>query len=300
MLNTVAKDRIIKALSEWTEICKRILRYLDKNSLSHNPDTEYDGCILLNYWVYSRLFDIFGSDAPGVIYSPFAALQRIWHDFIENRQNRSLHKKCLPHSATITKRDWKKRKHLYDYYVDYDYLLGMAQNFITNECTNYENFKKMFLLYKSFEEVCENGTDNCPKVFHKFKEKNIESAIKKLTCDAKIIGTSGPTSEEISSLQVKSSTDVHPETEEDLVLDLRDVFTIESDTHLDSENSGIGSKVTHSILGAAPVLLTGPWIRGLVGGRTNSKNTMDVFSPYTQETSDMFLMTQQTIYLINQ
>ncbi|SCA82163.1 VIR protein [Plasmodium vivax] len=72
----------------------------------------------------------------------------------------------------------------------------------------------------------------------------------------------------------------------------------ESDIQLESGNSDIRKKVTHTVLGAAPVLLTvtmlyrytplGPWIRRFRGGRTNNMNAMDTISPYTPETGNMF------------
>ncbi|GAB69471.1 hypothetical protein PCYB_002200 [Plasmodium cynomolgi strain B] len=256
-LNRKERQIIYKVIGEMIKICKRILRYLDKNSLSDILNPKYDECILLNYWVYSRLFDIFRSNEGRVINSPFAALQRIWHEFIDTRLNRPLYKTCLPDSVTFMHRDWKYRKELYDYYVDYDYLLRMAKNYINKECTYLNKIKDMLSLYKSFEEVCKTRADICPKVFYKFNKNDIESAIKSLTCDDKIIGTSRTTSEEISSLQVTDSLEVHPLRAEDIEDDDIGDFTVEFDTHLDSENSGIGTKVTNSILGAAPVLLTG-------------------------------------------
>ncbi|CAI7724251.1 Plasmodium vivax Vir protein, putative [Plasmodium vivax] len=70
------------------------------------------------------------------------------------------------------------------------------------------------------------------------------------------------------------------------------------DAESSPESSDIRTKVTNSVLGAAPVLLTatalyrytpfGSWIRKFRGGNTNSLGAIDMVPNYVQETGDMF------------
>ncbi|GAB69991.1 hypothetical protein PCYB_007400 [Plasmodium cynomolgi strain B] len=234
-----------------------LLRYLDKNSLSNIPDPKYDECILLNYWVYSKIVKIFHSDKSSIIDNPFAALLRIWNEIIDNQPDKPSYIKCRPDSGTIMKHDWRKRKELYDYYVNYDTLFNTAQGYPQKCQEYYEKIKKMQNIFDYFEEHCEKYSHLCPEIYKDCKSYNPKSILEKIKCHATIIGTSGSISEDNSLLQGRGSTEVHPERADDFKLHIIDAFTAQSDTHIDSGNSGIGTKVTHSILGAAPVLLTG-------------------------------------------
>ncbi|GAB69712.1 CYIR protein [Plasmodium cynomolgi strain B] len=236
--NKHVNEMVNRTVKEVTNICKMFITYLLQYALSKISNSNYDQCILLNYWIYTKLYNIFGSKNLPTILDVFAKYEQIWYEIVEKHLDKSQYKKCTPDHSTIGKRDWEKRKKLYDYYVDYDYLLSMAKIKNKIECTYYNKLNEMISLYESFKDVCEPKTDNCPDVFYKCRDKNIESAIKELTCDAEII-------------------EVHPQRADDVEGENIDDFTVEFDTHLDSENSGIGTKVTHSILGAAPVLLTG-------------------------------------------
>ncbi|GAB69942.1 CYIR protein [Plasmodium cynomolgi strain B] len=153
--------------------------------------------------------------------------------------------------------DWKNRKKLYDYYVDYDYLLYMAKNFDKDKCIYYNKIIEMISLYNSFKDLCKTHAKRCPDVFYKFPIENIEPVLEELQCYSKINGISDSISEATSSLQHIDNKEVHEEPAEDIADHIIDDYTVESDTQLDSGNSGIGKKFTHSILGAAPVLLTG-------------------------------------------
>ncbi|GAB69781.1 CYIR protein [Plasmodium cynomolgi strain B] len=140
-------------------------------SLWHFPKSEHDKCILLNYWVYSKLDGIFSLNNLSVILLAFAPLQQIWNDMVETLSRDPRYKICWPDSVTIMQKDWKKKKELYDYYVDYDYLLRMAQIHKNNECKYYNKLKEMLSLYETFEKVCEPKGDSCPDVFYKCQKK---------------------------------------------------------------------------------------------------------------------------------
>ncbi|SBT57915.1 PIR Superfamily Protein [Plasmodium ovale wallikeri] len=50
-------------INDIKNICKRILRYLENNTVWSGKDSGYDVCILLNYWIYDELIHIFGAES---------------------------------------------------------------------------------------------------------------------------------------------------------------------------------------------------------------------------------------------
>ncbi|GAB69828.1 CYIR protein, partial [Plasmodium cynomolgi strain B] len=235
----------------------KIIRNLNDYALWDNSNAKYDVCKLLNYWVYSRLVRIWGSDKPSIITTPLAALHRVWNEFLKKSSNTSLNNKCIPDMGLAVQHNWQDRKKLYDYYVDYDYLLYMAKNYDKDECTYYYKINEMIPLYNFYKDLCSTHRERCPDVFYEFPVENIESELTDLQCYSKFNGINGPILEATSSLQLVDNKGEHEKPAEDISDYIIDDYTVESNTQLDSGNSGIGKKVTHSILGAAPVLLTG-------------------------------------------
>ncbi|KMZ88900.1 hypothetical protein PVBG_05829 [Plasmodium vivax Brazil I] len=269
------------------KLCKKVLKYLDQSKEWKENENGYDECVLFNYWIYDQLAGYFSDDLSNIKIA-FSGLQLIWEYLTDNSNNSSFYKKCKPMFKKILDHDdWKQRKLLYDYYVDYDTLYGIARGF-PDKCEEYYGkIQKMVSVYKYFEEKCsQTGTYSCPDFFYKCREKNIESELEKLSCHDRIKGRTVSNSEDSNSHQ---STGPEGRAQ---------VPAPEASTQIESGDSGIGEKVTNSVLGAAPVLLTatalyrytplGPWIRRLGGGRTNVMNAMETFSPYTQEAGDMF------------
>ncbi|GAB69834.1 hypothetical protein PCYB_005830, partial [Plasmodium cynomolgi strain B] len=220
-LDKVPNKKANGAVILMTLICKRILRYIHNHSLLHIPNSEYDGCILLNYWVYSILDRTFGSKNPNNVLPVFAILAQIWNYIVDKYRGNPQYIICEPDQNTIARRDWKQRKELYD------------------------NYGK-----------CISDEYACPDVLKKYEEKKIVSEIKQLPCYSTIKGTSGSTSGDDLSHETAGRIEMLPASAVDLE-DIASYIADVSDTQLDSGNSGIGTKVTHSIFGAAPVLLTG-------------------------------------------
>ncbi|GAB70057.1 CYIR protein, partial [Plasmodium cynomolgi strain B] len=261
-----------------------LVKYLkNKNTTKDVEELPYDDCILLNYWVYSKLDTIFMSKR-NTITQAFGILHMIWNGFVDDASCNSHIKKCKPDFNIPKQDDWKKGKELYDYYVNYDYLFLRLKKVMLN--ANIMNTLKKEELYEYFEEECSKRTRNCPDFYNKLKPYNPKWRLSALHCHDKM------QQKQYAASNLEQSYDT-PEFRREAARSRDDL-----DSQLDNGNSGIGTKVTHSILGAANVLLTGTmlyrytpigsWIRRLVGGRTNSMNTMDSSLTYTQKTSDMF------------
>ncbi|KMZ94041.1 hypothetical protein PVMG_02267 [Plasmodium vivax Mauritania I] len=282
-------------------ICEKYLRFLDKSKEWSRFFSVYDVSLLLNYWLYDKVTHIYGTTRNDLIDFAFAALQMIWDRFDSNRREESYYINCKPDHSKVKHEDWKNRKKLYDYYVDFDTLFGTSSMY-DNKCKEYyENFKEMISIYKYFDGKCSHGENNCPEFFYKFKNKNPLSKLEKLSCYTEMDQQKTAAAEVRPSRSGDSLHSLVPKpglSSHEVDGGLQDSAGSTQDRQLSLETSGIGKKVTHSVLGAAPVLLTatalyrytplGPWIRKLRAGSTNNMNAMDGFSPYTQENGDMF------------
>ncbi|SBS93723.1 PIR Superfamily Protein [Plasmodium ovale curtisi] len=87
-------------------------------------DNQYNVSTLFNYWLYSMLTHIYGANSTNKISASFSALQLKWTYFDYRRINEPYYLKCKPNFEIVNHNDWDKRKKLYDYYVDYDILIG--------------------------------------------------------------------------------------------------------------------------------------------------------------------------------
>ncbi|KMZ96174.1 hypothetical protein PVNG_06347 [Plasmodium vivax North Korean] len=268
-------------------ICNKYLRFLDTSITWGGLFTNIDVSLLLNYWLYDKLILIYGDKSDGKIETGFSALQGIWDTFDSSRRENSYYKKCKPEPNLVNHDDWVNRKKLYDYYVDFDTLFKTSTIYGDLCEEYYQKIKEMISVCAYFKEKCSKPeTYSCPDKYNKCEDKNLETELKELPCHSKIIGRTVSTSDDGSSHHLKG-----PEGR------TQDLAT-EAGTQLGSGDTGIQEKVTNSVLGAAPVLLTatalyrytplGPWIRRFGGGRTNNMGAMDTFSHYAPETGEMF------------
>ncbi|KMZ76949.1 hypothetical protein PVIIG_05902 [Plasmodium vivax India VII] len=126
----------------------------------------YDVCKLLNYWVFSRLSEIYVSDNTSTAKDAFDTLDRIWNQFIKEKGRELDIKKCRPDRVLFSYNDWKKRKELYDYYVDIGPIVQFAKS-ISHDCDQYYKYVKYKKkIYDQYEEYCKQ--DNylkCPNFF---------------------------------------------------------------------------------------------------------------------------------------
>ncbi|SBT56003.1 PIR Superfamily Protein [Plasmodium ovale wallikeri] len=266
------KDKVIT-------ICKKFLRFLEKSTAWNIENSRYDVSILLNYWIYDKLTDIYGDKNDKEISFGFAALQYAWEYHNYNPKNQLYHQKYKPDLNMVNHDDWKKRKELYDYCINYDLIVPLCRSYDQTCMEYYEYIEKKGPLYEEYEKICIPGESKCPHFYEKCRDYNPKSFLSELPCHSKIVAN--------KSAAAKAGTQHHPSGPEQGFGP--QTFSMVST----SETSEIGTKVGHSVLGVAPVLLTatalyrytpvGSWIRKLGGYNSNGVSDMDEFSSYTQE-----------------
>ncbi|CAG9482916.1 unnamed protein product [Plasmodium vivax] len=275
------------------EICKKYIRYLETSNELNFVNSAYDVCILLNYWTYVKLTEIFGlENSLDDIELAFGNLQYVWNQLYHYTGKRFNHNNCKPNFETNNHIDWVNRKKLYDYYVDYYTLFTMAR-ILDDNCKYYKRIKEMQTVFDYFDSHCATYPDKCPPIYSVCQSYNPKNVLSTLPCHTQM--------EQAKSAAPVPGEDYNSDASEGskpTYSDLGGGPAAEIDTQLESGNSDVSKKVTHSILGAAPVLFTatmlyrytplGPWIRRFRGGRTNNINAMDGVQSYMQETGDIF------------
>ncbi|SBT85028.1 PIR protein [Plasmodium ovale] len=275
---------------EVKNVCAKFLRHLEKSVVWKVEKPEYDFCMLLNYWIYDKLTGIYGDkNTSEDVNIAFANIQSIWEYTINSSQNKIYYKNCKPLFNILKHDDWKKKKEFYEYYVDYDVLRSMAKNY-DDDCKYYKQIEGKISLYKYFEEQYLQDNNNYPDFHDKYKDKNPESVLPQLRCHTQILAQKAAEKQTEQAL----GSETHQPGPESGVLET--AFDPRGKVPT-PENSDIGTKVGHSVLGVAPVLLTatalyrytpiGSWVRKLGGYSPNSMNDMDGYSTYTEESGDM-------------
>ncbi|SBT02465.1 PIR Superfamily Protein [Plasmodium ovale curtisi] len=283
------------------KICEKYLRYLEDCELLNNQSFGYDVSILFNYWLYDKLTNIYGSNNDSKISLGFANLQYLWTYENYSKINESDYKKCKPDLKMVNHQDWEKRKQLYDYCVNYDYIEQVCTYFSDNceEHCKYINGRTE--LYKHFESLCNPKGSDCPEFYDKCKNYNPSIVLNTLKCHEKMKTERDPDLENAALGDSPGKVlESGPGAAGPL---LSGIDGGSHDTYSTSETSQIGTKVGHSILGIAPVLVTasalyrytpvGSWVRKLGGYNQNSISNMDGemdgFLSNSQEPDNMFL-----------
>ncbi|SCA60527.1 VIR protein [Plasmodium vivax] len=277
------------------EICKKYIRYLETSNELKIVNPSYDVCILLNYWIYDKLAEIFkGEDSLKNIGLAFVSLQYIWSKHYYYPGKTVNYNICKPEFETDNQEDWKNRKKLYDYYVDYNYLISMA-NILDDKCEYYKKIKEKQAIFDYFDRPCESNSNKCPKFYHNCKSYNPKNVLATLPCHSKMgevmpHPAAGEDASRSRALHLPEPSGEGP--------GLPQHLDGPQNTESTLGTSGIGKKVTHTVLGAAPIFLTatalyrytplGPWIRRLRGSNTNSMSAVGGVSTYMQETGDIF------------
>ncbi|EDL42656.1 variable surface protein Vir14, truncated, putative, partial [Plasmodium vivax] len=176
-LNSVHKSNNVK------KICARLLQYLDNYTKSINENDEYDICMLLSFWVYSRLFDILKSKGETYIYRVYAKFQSIWYGFIDDNLKNTNNKKCRPISDLAVYDDWRDRKELYEYCVDY-YTFSQTLAGFPDRCKEfYKYVESKKALYAKFKNLCSSDKKKgCPEFYAKCEKYDPEKVLPRLDC----------------------------------------------------------------------------------------------------------------------
>ncbi|KMZ77136.1 hypothetical protein PVIIG_05346 [Plasmodium vivax India VII] len=280
-------------------ICKKYHRFLDKYLTWSKLNSKFDVSLLLSYWLLENLIKIYADRNSNAVIVGFSALQGIWADFFDYRKIKETHiKNCKPERDIVNHEDWEKRKKLYEYYVDYYSLFESAKVHNTFCEQYYRKIKEFPPLYEYFQRQCSTDGYKCPQFFYSFKNENREYKLEELPCHTQMERAIA------AEAEAKDRPSQHQSGLEPGQAAQGDGYGLSGSEQgtprggTITETSGIEKKVTHTVLGAAPVLLTatmlyrytplGPWIRRFRGGTTNSMSAMVGVSPYTQETGDMF------------
>ncbi|KMZ82069.1 hypothetical protein PVIIG_06138 [Plasmodium vivax India VII] len=167
------------------ELCTRVLKYLKTTyAISNYENSDYDVCMILNYWTYKRLNEIFGSEDTSNIFQAFGQIQGIWNDYNDNELKGATYVKCKPHFEIHSERDWVKRKELCEYCLDYNTIYKLADHFDGIYCKKYyEYFEKKADLFKYFEQYCSTSDrSKCPKFYDKCKKYDPKNFLTDLRC----------------------------------------------------------------------------------------------------------------------
>ncbi|KNA02246.1 hypothetical protein PVNG_04477 [Plasmodium vivax North Korean] len=164
-------------------ICAKLLKFLESDTISTNNDNKYDTCMLLNFWVYRWFFDILRTKGEESIPLAYGKLQLIWNDFIKDKLEKTGKETCRPIYNLALHKDWKERKELYEYYVDYDDLIntlvGWPQR--CEEIYKYVESKKT--LYDHFNKGCPSENQyKCPQYYSEYEKYHPDKVLYKLDC----------------------------------------------------------------------------------------------------------------------
>ncbi|SBS92729.1 PIR Superfamily Protein [Plasmodium ovale curtisi] len=269
-------------------ICKKFLRYLEKSPLWNISDSGYDVCLLLNFWVYDKLTHIFGDKSKADI--AFANFQGLWNSAMGYQKSISADKKCKDKFDILDKKDWKKRKDLYDYYIDYD-TNKSTFNIYGEKCEEYYKYiegKKE--LYEHFDKLCTSDSSECPDFYNDCKNYKPDLVLPTMSCHVQMVTSKNALAiQETSDQGLQDGPRPHG-------IDLSRHGAHSSEVGMTQENSDIGTKVGKSVLGIAPIALTasamyrftplGQWIRKLAGSNRNI--TGNGFGDEAQESGNMF------------
>ncbi|KMZ82174.1 hypothetical protein PVIIG_03428 [Plasmodium vivax India VII] len=162
--------------------CAKLLKYLESETISRNTD-KYDVCMLLNFWVYSRLFNVLNPKGINVVNIAYGELQQIWNDFIDNKLRKPENETCKPIHNLALYNDWKERKELYEHYVDYDdfskTLVGWPER--CKEFYKYVESKKT--LYEHFNKDCPSENEyKCPNFYSEYEKYHPDTVLSQLIC----------------------------------------------------------------------------------------------------------------------
>ncbi|SBT57271.1 PIR Superfamily Protein [Plasmodium ovale wallikeri] len=262
-------------------ICKKFLWHLENSTVWDIEKPDYDICLLLNYWTYDKLNNIFSDkETSDKAFSNFQMISDYPQNYI--KKNLYYKNKCKYNIDFHKYEDWQKRKEFYDYCVDYGTLNGLISTY-NNKCNDfYKYVKKKEELYKHFEVLCSKEEIKCPKFYEECKKYNPNELLSILRCRDEMEQQKVP--EKASAGHGTLGQDLEPGSREHGP-GLPGIKGGTPDTESKQDSSEIGKKLGHSFLGIAPVMLAatalyrytpvGEWIRNLAGTSPNSMSNIN-------------------------
>ncbi|KMZ88878.1 hypothetical protein PVBG_06075 [Plasmodium vivax Brazil I] len=166
--------------------CEKLVNYLKTNyeEEENKGDLKDHHCNLLSYWIYEQLDKKIKSGFHAIL--PTYAEYQMILSYVLNGPNASQAHKCLRNVSVFAFDNWKERKDLYDYCVDYDKIIKLADTSY-EKCKKYEKYiQEKSPLYEKFDNlyIPEYKKKN-PGFYKKCKGYNPEIVIGELKCDVK-------------------------------------------------------------------------------------------------------------------
>ncbi|KMZ95253.1 hypothetical protein PVMG_05891 [Plasmodium vivax Mauritania I] len=165
-----------------TRLCSKHVKYVKINpsTISNESHFKNNYCDLLSYWVYEQLNKHFNDEASDVLeaYNEFQnILDKVSPDHNEFKAN-----ECFREYNIFAATDFKERKLLYDYYVDYNTILEKSAE--TNKCRDYYKYvQSKQRLYDIFEKHCiSDGSAQCPEFYKDCKDYNPKEVLDTFIC----------------------------------------------------------------------------------------------------------------------
>ncbi|SBT55933.1 PIR Superfamily Protein [Plasmodium ovale wallikeri] len=209
----------------------------------------------------------------------------------------------------VNHQNWDKMKKLYNYYVYYDILFGLAKSNDDN-CDYYKKIEEKKSLYEYFEKECSSPKNKCLDFYNKCMPYKPDNVLPKLPCHEKIAReqADAKVTERPHAMQHESRS--AQDTEVGQLGPGESGLASGSETEVTFDTSPIGTKVGQSVLGVTPVLLIasalyrytpiGSWIRNLGKNSTTSisdmNGKMEGFLDDTEE-SGVILLGETSSYI---
>ncbi|GAW84596.1 variable surface protein [Plasmodium gonderi] len=266
--------------------CAKILKYLKSNSEHIDKQDTYNVCELLNYWLATRLSAIVGYMNHTYVINVFLEISYIWNDFIMNNFNNNHHKICNPKVDMISLSDWRKRKEVYDYFVDYAYLSGMSRILVnpSDYCTHIRN---KISIYNYFNDKCASDqTGFCDEFKTKYKACSPYDLLLRFKCSEEV--EKNKSSGEIEERELHKRASLGKEKSEQERQSPR--FSIEGKQTVKILQSSYNSfiplkKVCGLILGIVAISMIygflhkftqlGSWIRNKIANKKNNRSNIN-------------------------
>ncbi|EDL42768.1 variable surface protein Vir14, putative [Plasmodium vivax] len=168
--------------------CAKLLYYLKTSTKLNKKVNNYDVCPLLNYWVYNRLNMFLSSYDPSYIKETFGNIVQIWYKFLEETLSKPDDETCKPNYLIVVQDDWRYRKELYEYYVNYSPLRLIVNSYPDTCIKFYKYVESKKELYKYFKKRCRSSDENiCPNFFAKCLQYDPEEVLSTLSCHENIM-----------------------------------------------------------------------------------------------------------------